>query len=328
MTTATGGMPLSTEWHPAGPQDSQGPRAGRTRPRRDAPGAAGGGDRGGDRMDDEGVGGRGRNTEGSGTGMEASAEVPVHPGPPVGGAMGPPDALPEAAREAIRRELLARNWTQAHFAQASGTTESQMAQVMGGRVGVKLGRLRKMAAAFGWSTARLLGEEPPASRPDPAPAREAAGQGNAQLRAPEGPPPTWPVYAWGTPADPTDPGAVEERRAAPPSDQTAKLGPRGFAVDVPGDAMAGWGLPRYPGIRPDDLAWVNPDRPAVPGATVAALVGHGTGLVVAEYAQGDGPDEYVLRFHRPGVPPDLAAGPGDFRVVGRVVYVDSGFTPL
>lgn len=56
----------------------------------------------------------------------------------------------------VRREMTARNWTQAELAERTGMPQPRISEVLTGRYDPSLGKLDKIAKAFGITLSTLL----------------------------------------------------------------------------------------------------------------------------------------------------------------------------
>ena len=230
---------------------------------------------------------------------------------PTAGGGGPPeeapsetamDALPEVAAENIRRRLAERRMSQKRLAKRLGRTEATVSRWLNRQAGVPLGQLVRIAdvlhlpmadlfagQAGPLEDAQLLNERLLHLLADRMEAQTRETQAlRAAVRAVH-------LYRTGARGDPRagegDPEAARPTSFAyrpPGTEQT--VGPRGFAVVVDGDEVAGRG------VRPGDVVYCNPDAPWADGSLVAVGLG------------GGGPDD------RPGTRPlalrTLTYGPG------------------
>ena len=213
--------------------------------------------------------------------MNDEVEGPGAPGDP--GEAGEPgtrdDALPDVVVEAVKRRMAWMRLNQKRLAGRLGVTETTVSRWLNRQQGVPLGQLARIAEVLGAPLGALFAETLAPGLLDPAPLHSQMTEANSRLAQVERvldhlrqSVRAVPLYRPGTPGDPRrgegDPhGARATSFAHRPPGLEQTVGPRGFAVLVEGDALAGRGL------RAGDVVFCNPDSPWGDGSLVAVGLG-------------------------------------------------------
>ena len=189
------------------------------------------------------------------------------------------DSLPEVVIEAIRRRMAFTRLSQKGLARRLGVTETTVSRWLNRQQGVPLGQLARIAEELGAPLGALFAETLAPGLLDPAPLHMQMTEANGRLAQVERvldhlrqSVRAVPLYRPGTAGDPRrgegDPhGARATSFAHRPPGTEQTVGPRGFAVLVEGDALAGRGL------RAGDVVFCNPDAPWGDGSLVAVGLG-------------------------------------------------------
>ena len=207
------------------------------------------------------------------------------------------DALPDVVVEAVKRRMAWKRLSQKGLAGRLGVTETTVSRWLNRQQGVPLGQLARIAEVLGAPVGALFAETLAPGLLDPAPLHSQMTEANSRLAQVERvldhlrqSVRAVPLSRPGTPGDPRrgegDPhGARATSFAHRPPGLEQTVGPRGFAVLVEGDALAGRGL------RAGDVVFCNPDSPWGDGSLVAV----GLGQPVAGEPPADDPAPLALR---------------------------------
>jgi transcriptional regulator with XRE-family HTH domain len=189
------------------------------------------------------------------------------------------DALPDVVVEAVKRRMAWMRLNQKRLAGRLGVTETTVSRWLNRQQGVPLGQLARIAEVLGAPLGALFAETLAPGLLDPAPLHSQMTEANSRLAQVERvldhlrqSVRAVPLYRPGTLGDPRrgegDPhGARATSFAHRPPGLEQTVGPRGFAVLVEGDALAGRGL------RAGDVVFCNPDAPWSDGSLVAVGLG-------------------------------------------------------